>query len=88
MTKPIATDPIVFAAADALYAQGVELTVLLVREQTKGSYTTVQNAAGPLAGGTGRRADSRASAGPGQCQGGPVRSVGLDSGQMNMRKRR
>jgi hypothetical protein len=44
MTKIIATDPIVFAAADDLCARGIEPTVMLLQEQTKGSYTTVGKA--------------------------------------------
>lgn len=44
MTKKIATDAVVFAAADTLLAEGREPTILLLQERTGGSYTTVQKA--------------------------------------------
>lgn len=42
MAKPVATQEAVFAAADALVAEGKEPSTTLVQERTGGSYTTVK----------------------------------------------
>lgn len=42
MAKPVATQEAVFAAADALAAEGKEPSMTLVQERTGGSYTTVK----------------------------------------------
>ncbi|HNQ04890.1 MAG TPA: DNA-binding protein [Thiobacillaceae bacterium] len=42
MAKPVATQEAVFAAADALVAEGKEPSMTLVQERTGGSYTTVK----------------------------------------------
>ena len=42
MAKPVATQEAVFAAADALVADGKEPSMTLVQERTGGSYTTVK----------------------------------------------
>jgi DNA repair exonuclease SbcCD ATPase subunit len=44
MTKKVATDDVVFAAADALLAAGVQPSLKLLQERTGGSYTTVKDA--------------------------------------------
>ena len=42
MAKPVATQEAVFAAADALVAEGKEPSMTFVQERTGGSYTTVK----------------------------------------------
>lgn len=42
MAKQVATREVVFAAADAIAAQGAEPTTVLVQARTGGSYTTVK----------------------------------------------
>jgi chromosome segregation ATPase len=44
MTKIIATDQKVFSIADALAAEGIEPTVILIQQRIGGSYSTVSNA--------------------------------------------